>query len=78
MSDKVLVTARKDDEAEAAWSRVLDRDSEYFQRFREVMQVDLDAGRSITITPLTDLEALLLDEPPDGAVSSASWAGRPG
>ena len=78
MSDKVLVTARKDDEA--VWQRVLDRDAYYFQRFREMMEVDLDSGRSITITPLSDLEALALgqDELPDGSVSSVVWSGRPG
>ena len=74
MIDKVLVTVRKDDEAEAVWSRVLDRDADYFQRFRDAMQVDLDRGHSITIMPLSDLEAVLLD----GAMSSVSWPERPG
>ena len=56
-SDKVLVSAYAvgPDSAEPVWQRVLDRDSTYFQHFRDVMQVDLDAGRSITITPLSDL-----------------------
>ena len=78
MSDKVLVTVRKDDEAEAVWSRALDRDSAYFQRFRDMMQVDLDAGRSLTITPLSDLEALALDDPPDGTTSYVEFPGRSG
>lgn len=76
MSDKVLVTVRKDDETAPVWQRILDRDSSYFQRFRDMMQVDLDRGYAITITPLSDLQALAI-QAHDG-ISSVSWARWPG
>ena len=61
---RVLVTVRKGDEADPergirlpVRQEVMDRDSAYFQDFRAAMQADLDWGHSITITPLSDLDA---------------------
>lgn len=46
----IRVTVRQRD-GSIVWQRLMDRDSAYFQDFRQNAEADLEAGWSITITP---------------------------
>lgn len=50
----VLVTLRGK-QGQEIWHQHMDRDSVYFQDFRNSMEADLAEGQSITITPVDEM-----------------------